>query len=30
MNDTTATVEAMRIRALQAMSPAKRLSLALG
>lgn len=30
MNDTTATVEAMRLRALQAMSPARRLSLALG
>ena len=30
MNDTTATVDAMRLRALHAMSPARRLSLALG
>lgn len=30
MNDTTSTAEAMRLRALQAMTPARRLSLALG
>lgn len=30
MNDTSATAEAMRLRALQAMTPARRLSLALG
>ncbi|HBJ86252.1 MAG TPA: hypothetical protein DDZ88_20785 [Verrucomicrobiales bacterium] len=30
MNDTSPTAEAMRMRALQAISPARRLSLALG
>ena len=30
MNDTTSTAEAMRLRALQAMTPARRLGLALG
>lgn len=30
MNDTNPTAEIMRMRALQAMSPARRLSLALG
>ncbi len=30
MNDTTSAAEAVRLRALQAMTPARRLSLALG
>jgi hypothetical protein len=30
MNDTTSTAEAVRLRALQAMTPARRLGLALG
>lgn len=30
MNDTTSSAEALRLRALQAMAPARRLSLAVG